>query len=107
MASGHAFVQINTAEIEANIEHTRTEIEARYPRTPILLTTGYARRLDSEPRYPVLRKPYDIVELDDAINQAMTSNQRLGGELSGNSLPLCNPLACKSDKGQSRRPKPT
>ena len=62
------------------------ELETRYPRTPILLTTGYARRLTSEPRYPVLRKPYDIVELDDAINQAITSNQRLGDEQSRNLL---------------------
>jgi DNA-binding LytR/AlgR family response regulator len=62
------------------------ELETRYPRTPVLLTTGYARRLGSEHRYPVLRKPYDIVELDDAINQAMTNNQRLGSELSRNSM---------------------
>ena len=65
-----------------------TELETRYPRTPILLTTGYARRLTSEPRYPVLRKPYDIVELDDAINQAMINNRRLGGERSDNTA--CN-----------------
>ena len=62
------------------------ELETRYPRIPILLTTGYARRLASEPRYLVLRKSYDIVQLDDAINQAIASNQRLGGELSRNLL---------------------
>ena len=62
------------------------ELETRYPRIPILLTTGYARRLVSDPRHLVLRKPYDIVQLDDAINQAMASNQRLGGELSRNLL---------------------
>ena len=61
------------------------ELETRHPRRPILLTTGYARRLDCEPRYPVLRKPYDIVQLDDAINKAIINNRRLGDELSGNS----------------------
>ena len=60
------------------------ELETRYPRTPILLTTGYARRLDSEPRYPVLRKPYDIVELDDAINRAIINNRRLKDRRSDN-----------------------
>jgi CheY-like chemotaxis protein len=64
------------------------ELETRYPRMPILLTTGYARSLASEPRYPVLRKPYDIVQLDDAIKQAMINNRRLGGELSANSQQL-------------------
>ena len=53
------------------------DLETRYPRIPVLLTTGYARRLTSEPRYPVLRKPYDIVELDDAINRAIMNNRRL------------------------------
>ena len=61
------------------------ELETRHPRRPILLTTGYARRLDCEPRYPVLRKPYDIVQLDDAINKAIINNRRLRDELSGNS----------------------
>ena len=60
------------------------DLETRYPRTPVLLTTGYARRLTSEPRYPVLRKPYDIVELDDAINRAIINNRRLEDRRSDN-----------------------
>lgn len=60
------------------------ELETRYPHLPILLTTGYARRLASEPRHPVLRKPYDIVQLDDAINQAMIKDRRLGDQRSDN-----------------------
>jgi PAS domain S-box-containing protein len=61
------------------------ELESRYPHIPVLLTTGYVRRLSAEPRYSVLRKPYDIAELDDAVNQAIFDNRRVGDELSGNS----------------------
>jgi PAS domain S-box-containing protein len=61
------------------------ELQRRYPRIPVLLTTGYARRLTAEPRCSVLRKPYDIAELDDAVNQAIFDNRCLGDELSRNS----------------------
>lgn len=53
------------------------ELQSRYPRTPVLLTTGYAGRLISELPYPVLRKPYDLVKLDNAANQAIISIQHL------------------------------
>ena len=42
------------------------ELQSRYPRTPVLLTTRYAGQLSQLP-YPVLRKPYDLVKLDDAV----------------------------------------
>ena len=53
------------------------ELQSRYPRTPVLLTTGYAGRLTSELRHSVLRKPYDLVKLDNAVNQAIISIQHL------------------------------
>jgi PAS domain S-box-containing protein len=53
------------------------ELQSRFPRTPLLLTTGYAGRLSSEPPFPVLRKPYDLVQLDDALNDAIVSAPHL------------------------------
>jgi PAS domain S-box-containing protein len=46
-------------------------ISVNYPELPVVLTTGYARRLDAEPGYAVLRKPYDIAALGRAIREAM------------------------------------
>jgi PAS domain S-box-containing protein len=46
-------------------------ISVNYPELPVVLTTGYARRLDAEPSYAVLRKPYDITTLGRAIREAM------------------------------------
>ena len=46
-------------------------ISVNYPALPVVLTTGYARRLDAEPGYAVLRKPYDIAALGRAIREAM------------------------------------
>jgi CheY-like chemotaxis protein len=52
-------------------------LQSRFPRTPLLLTTGYAGRLSSEPPFPVRRKPYDLVQLDDALNDAIVSAPHL------------------------------
>jgi nitrogen-specific signal transduction histidine kinase len=38
---------------------------------PIVLTTGYTRAFDSEPEFPVLRKPYQIAALGRLIHQAL------------------------------------
>ncbi len=46
-------------------------VKARYPHIPILLTTGYARVFDSEPEFPVLRKPYQISALGRIIREAI------------------------------------
>ena len=47
------------------------EISTRFPGIPILLTTGYARRMDAELKHQVLRKPYDILALDRAVRRAI------------------------------------
>lgn len=46
-------------------------IKARYPDIPVVLTTGYARVFDSEPEFPVLRKPYQISALGRVIREAL------------------------------------
>jgi CheY-like chemotaxis protein len=51
------------------------EIAVRHPRISILLTTGYARRVDAELKHPVLRKPYDIRTLDVALREAIETHK--------------------------------
>ncbi|HXW49039.1 MAG TPA: PAS domain S-box protein [Xanthobacteraceae bacterium] len=52
-----------------------------YPRIPVVLTTGYAKVFDSNPEFPVLRKPYQISTLGrviyDALNSAMPTRPML------------------------------
>jgi PAS domain S-box-containing protein len=43
----------------------------RYGGIPIVLTTGYTRAFDSDPEFPVLRKPYQIAALGRLIHQAL------------------------------------
>jgi PAS domain S-box-containing protein len=43
----------------------------RYGSIPIVLTTGYTRAFDSDPEFPVLRKPYQISALGRLIHQAL------------------------------------
>ena len=47
------------------------DIKINHPQIAILLTTGYIKRLNTEPSYPVLRKPYDILALDRAVRDAI------------------------------------
>jgi PAS domain S-box-containing protein len=53
----------------------------RYPRIPVVLTTGYAKVFDSNPEFPVLRKPYQISTLGrvihDALNPSMPKHPML------------------------------
>jgi PAS domain S-box-containing protein len=53
----------------------------RYPRIPVVLTTGYAKVFDSNPEFPVLRKPYQISVLGrvihDALNPSMPKHPML------------------------------
>jgi PAS domain S-box-containing protein len=42
-----------------------------YGAIPIVLTTGYTRAFDSDPEFPVLRKPYQISALGRLIHQAL------------------------------------
>jgi len=43
----------------------------RYGTIPIVLTTGYTRAFDSDPEFPVLRKPYRIAALGRLIHEAL------------------------------------
>ncbi len=42
-----------------------------YGDIPIVLTTGYTKAFDSDPEFPVLRKPYQISALGRLIHQAL------------------------------------
>lgn len=47
------------------------ELHKRYPRTPIVLTTGFSGSANIDSRFPVLRKPYQLEELEQIISTAM------------------------------------
>jgi PAS domain S-box-containing protein len=47
------------------------KVTDRYGAIPIVLTTGYTRAFDSDPEFPVLRKPYQISTLGRLIHQAL------------------------------------
>jgi CheY-like chemotaxis protein len=50
-------------------------VAKRYPQVPVVLTTGYTKLFDTDPEFPVLRKPYQISALGrvmrEALNQAL------------------------------------
>ena len=49
-------------------------IHERFPGLPILLTTGYSNAVEhAHRRFPILRKPYQISTLADAVNAAITA----------------------------------
>jgi PAS domain S-box-containing protein len=48
-------------------------VKQRCPHLPIVLTTGYARIFETEPEFPVLRKPYRIGALARVIRAALDS----------------------------------
>ncbi len=52
------------------LELART-LERKRPDLPVLLTTGYARVLTQTHAFPILRKPYQISALADAVRQAL------------------------------------
>jgi signal transduction histidine kinase len=46
-------------------------VKQRWPDLPTVLTTGYARIFETEPEFPVLRKPYQIAALARVIRDAL------------------------------------
>jgi len=46
-------------------------VKVRYPDIPVVLTTGYTRVFETEPEFPVLRKPYQISALGRIIREAL------------------------------------
>jgi DNA-binding NtrC family response regulator len=57
------------------------EIAERYPHIPVVLTTGYAKVFESEPEFPVLRKPYQLPALGRIIRDALDSVRARGPAL--------------------------
>jgi PAS domain S-box-containing protein len=49
------------------------EINKRHPRLPVLLTSGYAKALSEPHGLPILRKPYQIAALAEAIRTTLGS----------------------------------
>jgi PAS domain S-box-containing protein len=48
-------------------------VAGRYPRIPVVLTTGYTKVFETDPEFPVLRKPYQISALGRVIHQTLNS----------------------------------
>jgi len=46
-------------------------VSKRYPRIPVVLTTGYTKVFETDPEYPVLRKPYQMSALGRVIHEAL------------------------------------
>jgi PAS domain S-box-containing protein len=47
------------------------EIRRLYPDMPIVLTSGYAKAIDTRPGLPILRKPYQLSSLAQAIRESL------------------------------------
>jgi two-component system NtrC family sensor kinase len=47
------------------------KVIGRYRDIPVVLTTGYTKVFDTDPEFPVLRKPYQIAALGRLIHQAL------------------------------------
>jgi CheY-like chemotaxis protein len=60
-------------------------VKSRYPGIPIVLTTGYAKIFDTEPEFPVLRKPYQLAALGRARFGEVASG-RVGRSLNFNEI---------------------
>jgi PAS domain S-box-containing protein len=51
-------------------------VEERFPEIPIVLTTGYAKAFASiENRFPLLRKPYQLSALADAVRECLRGSR--------------------------------
>ena len=46
-------------------------VNERYPAIPVVLTTGYTKVFDTDPEFPVLRKPYQATALGRVIHDAL------------------------------------
>jgi CheY-like chemotaxis protein len=49
-------------------------VTARYPRVPVVLTTGYTKVFDTDPEFAVLRKPYQMSALGRVIYSALNAS---------------------------------
>ncbi len=51
-------------------------IRAKYPDIPVLLTSGYAKALSARHGLPILRKPYQMSALGEAIREGLGSREQ-------------------------------
>jgi PAS domain S-box-containing protein len=58
-------------------------IIARYPRVPVVLTTGYTKVFDTDPEFAVLRKPYQMSALGRVIYSALNAAVPVRSVLAG------------------------
>jgi PAS domain S-box-containing protein len=56
--------------------HLAQELTQRYPSIPVLLTTGYSDvAAAGETRFPILRKPFELPALEQAIREVMIGHE--------------------------------
>ena len=46
-------------------------VSSKYPHIPVVLTTGYTKVFETDPEFPLLRKPYQIAALSRVIHDAL------------------------------------
>src|SRR5690606_19833290 len=46
-------------------------IRVEFPHLPVLLTSGYMNAPETKEHFPMLRKPYDIVQLEEALRNTV------------------------------------
>jgi CheY-like chemotaxis protein len=56
--------------------HLAQEVNERYPKLRVLLTTGYSDvAASAETRFPILRKPFELAGLERAVREALTGGK--------------------------------
>jgi CheY-like chemotaxis protein len=53
-------------------------IRSRHPSLPILLTSGYAKALGAQHGLPILRKPYQLATLSQAVRDNLDGHRKTG-----------------------------
>jgi PAS domain S-box-containing protein len=62
--------------------HLAQEVGERYPAVRVLLTTGYSDvAVAAETRFPILRKPFELSELERAVREAMAGSAGRRGSI--------------------------
>jgi PAS domain S-box-containing protein len=56
-------------------------VSDRYPDIPVVLTTGYTKVFETDPEFPVLRKPYQLSALGRVIHDALNPSPASGTAL--------------------------
>ena len=50
-------------------------VTTKYPQIPVVLTTGYTKVFETDPEFPVLRKPYQIAALSRVLHDALEASR--------------------------------